>query len=60
MLLMRTMFTDFRPGHLLNSGKDRSLQKMFPLTCIRSFLFHTSAMAAVSKRAENMEKSREK
>ena len=66
MVLMRTMrslFTNFRPAHELGinePGKDRSLQIMFPLNDPRSFLFHTSAMLAVNKRAEKMEKSREK
>lgn len=70
MLLMRTMrsvFTNVRFVHMLginglytNSDKDRSLQRRFPLNYPRTFLFHTSAMAAVNKRAEKMEKSREK
>lgn len=70
MLLMRTMrsvFTNVRFVHMLgihglytNSDKARSLQRRFPLNYPRTFLFHTSAMAAVNKRAEKMEKSREK
>ena len=64
---MRSLFTNVRPVHVLgisglhtNTGKDRSLQRMFTLNYRRTFLFHTSAMAAVNKRAEKMEKSREK
>ena len=64
---MRSLFTNVRPVHVLgisglhtNTGKDRSLQRMFTLNYPRTFLFHTSAMAAVNKRAEKMEKSREK
>lgn len=69
MLLMRTMrsvFKNVRFVHMLginglytNSDKG-SLQRRFPLNYPRTFLFHTSAMAAVNKRAEKMEKSREK
>lgn len=43
-----------------NSGKDRSLQRMFPFNCPRTYLLHTSSMAAFNKKAEKMEKSREK
>ena len=64
---MRSLFTNVRPVHVLgisglhtNTGKDRSLQRMFTLNYPRTFLFHTSAMATVNKRAEKMEKSREK
>lgn len=64
---MRSLFTNFRPVHVLginelytNSGKDRSLQRMFPFSCPRTFLLHTSSMATVNKKAEKMEKSREK
>jgi len=66
---MRSLFTNFPPVHELgninelytNSGKDRSLQRMFPLNRPRTFfLIHTSSIAAVNKRAEKMEKSREK
>lgn len=58
MRTMRSLFTNFRPVH---SGTDRSLQRMFPLNRPRTlFLIHTSSMATVNKRAEKMEKSREK
>lgn len=70
-MLMRTissLLTNFRPVYVLginkltltNSGKDSSLQRLFPLNYPMTFLFNTSAMAAINKRAEKMEKSREK
>ena len=68
MRTMRSLFTNFRPVNVLgindqlytNSGKDRSLQRMFPFNCPRTYLLHTSSMAAFNKKAEKMEKSREK
>lgn len=67
MRTMRSVFTNVRFVHMLginglytNSDKARSLQRRFPLNYPRTFLFHISAMAAVNKRAEKMEKSREK
>ncbi|XP_078379139.1 uncharacterized protein LOC144662243 [Oculina patagonica] len=61
---MSSLLTICRPFHVLGSGgnsnHETSLQRIFLANYQASFLFHTSGMEQVNKKAEYMEKSREK